>query len=126
MSALKRIQRNLSEVTENPVEGISAGPEGEDLFTWQVLMSGPENTPYEDGVFMLELLFPSNYPFAPPKLAFKTKIYHCNVNSKGGICLDILKDAWSPLITPAKVIHHTRVFDICIDKQHIVLDPRSS
>ena len=108
MSALKRIQRDLAEITQTPVQDTSAGPEGEDLFKWQVLMAGPENTPYEGGVFMMELIFPSNYPFAPPKLAFTTKIYHCNVHSKGGICLETLQDAWSPLLTPSKVCLHVQ------------------
>lgn len=46
----------------------------------------------------------ADYPFKPPKLRFKTRIYHCNVSSGGEICLDILKDKWSPALTLAKVL----------------------
>ena len=56
---------------------------------------GPAKTPYENGVFNLEIQFPPDYPFKPPKIRFTTKVYHCNINSSGGICLDILKDNWS-------------------------------
>eukprot|EP00968_Pinguiococcus_pyrenoidosus_P022691 scaffold3340_cov255-Pinguiococcus_pyrenoidosus.AAC.11 len=64
---------------------------------------GPEDSPYAGGVFFLHIAFPADYPFKPPKVHFTTKIYHCNINSNGGICLDILKDQWSPALTVSKV-----------------------
>lgn len=67
-------------------------PKGDDYTQWQVTITGPANTPYADGLFFLDVEFPSDYPFHPPKIKFTTNIYHCNVNEKGGICLDSLKD----------------------------------
>ena len=80
------------------------GPVGDDLFHWQATIMGPEESPYTGGVFFLDIHFPADYPFKPPKVSFTTRIYHCNINSNGGICLDILKDQWSPALTISKVL----------------------
>jgi len=61
-------------------------------------------SPYEGGTFFLDIAFPQDYPFKPPKVTFKTRIYHCNISSSGTICLDILKDQWSPALTISKVL----------------------
>ena len=65
---------------------------------------GPEGSPYEGGTFFLNINFPEEYPFKPPKVTFQTRIYHCNINSNGSICLDILKDNWSPALSISKVL----------------------
>ena len=74
------------------------------MYQWQAMIIGPEGSPYQGGVFYLKIDFPENYPFKPPRVMFTTKIYHCNINSSGGICLDILKNAWSPVLTISKVL----------------------
>ena len=65
---------------------------------------GPDDSPYAGGVFFLNIHFPPDYPFKPPKVSFTTKIYHPNINANGSICLDILKDQWSPALTISKVL----------------------
>ena len=82
----------------DPPANCSAGPVGDDLFHWQATIMGPEDSPYSGGVFFLNIHFPADYPFKPPKVSFTTRIYHCNINANGGICLDILKDQWSPAL----------------------------
>ena len=68
-------------------------------------MAGPSQSPFEGGSFKLELFLPDDYPMAPPKVRFLTKIYHPNIDKLGRICLDILKgklflikDKWSPAL----------------------------
>jgi len=63
-----------------------------------VALAGPGDTPYAGGLFKLELFLPEDYPMAPPKVRFLTKIYHPNIDRLGRICLDILKDKWSPAL----------------------------
>ena len=103
--ALKRIQKELIDLGRDPPANCSAGPTEEDQpLKWQATIMGPEDSPYHQGVFFLNIHFPPDYPFKPPKITFTTKIYHCNINSNGSICLDILKDQWSPALTISKVL----------------------
>lgn len=94
----------LVDLGKDPPANCSAGPVGDDMFHWQATIMGPDDSPYSGGVFFLEIQFPADYPFKPPKVHFTTRIYHCNINSNGGICLDILKDQWSPALTISKVL----------------------
>ncbi len=102
--ALKRITKELSELAKDPPANCSAGPMEDDLYHWQATIVGPSDSPYQGGLFFLNIHFPVDYPFKPPKCTFITKIYHPNINSNGGICLDILKDQWSPALTISKVL----------------------
>ena len=102
--ALKRIQKELEEINDDPPSNCSAGPVGDDLFHWSATIMGPEDSPYAGGIFFLNIRFPGDYPFKPPKINFETRIYHCNISSNGAICLDILKDHWSPALTLSKIL----------------------
>ena len=101
---ITRINQELKDLQENPVQNCSAGPKGDDISKWRATIFGPDGTPYSGGIFELEIEFTKEYPFKPPKIYFVTPIYHCNINKRGGICLDILKDQWSPALTIGKVL----------------------
>jgi len=103
-SASKRINKELSDMNKDPPINCSAGPAADDLYQWQATIWGSKDTPYENGMFKLNITFPTDYPFKPPKVSFGTKIYHCNVNNSGAICLDILQSQWSPALTISKVL----------------------
>ena len=104
MSTVQRLNKELLDIKNNPPCNCSAGLIEDDIFHWQATIIGPEDTPYYGGVFELRIEFPQDYPFKSPNIIFMTKIYHCNINSNGNICLDILKEQWSPALTISKVL----------------------
>jgi ubiquitin-conjugating enzyme E2 D/E len=100
----RRILKEHTEFQKDAPENCSAGPRGENIYLWDAVIMGPSDSPYVGGVFNLEIHFPSEYPFKPPKVVFTTKIYHPNISANGSICLDILKDQWSPALTISKTL----------------------
>ena len=96
MMAARRLRQELVSLSDDSPIGVSAAPIGDDLFAWHGLLCGPDNSPFEGGVFELELDFSSEYPFKAPLVKFTTKVFHPNVFETGGICLDILREKWSP------------------------------
>ncbi|KAL9106313.1 MAG: hypothetical protein Q9227_008649 [Pyrenula ochraceoflavens] len=115
MAALpKRIQKETERLMAEPyvetghilqllangqsVPGISAVPHDDNLRYFDVNIHGPSQSPYEGGIFKLELFLPEDYPMTPPKIRFLTKIYHPNIDKLGRICLDVLKSNWSPAL----------------------------
>jgi len=104
MADVKRLTKELKDMQKDDIPNLSAGPIDGNLFEWKAVILGPIATPYEGGIFHLDISIPSNYPFKPPSVIFKTKIYHPNINSAGSICLDILKTQWSPALTISKIL----------------------
>lgn len=101
---VKRLNQEMKDLQENPIENCSAGPIDNNIKEWQATIFGPVDTPYQGGVFTVMIKFTDQYPFKPPQVYFKTPIYHCNINSRGGICLDILSKNWSPVLTVGKLL----------------------
>ena len=96
--------KELQDIERDPPANCSAGPISDDIFKWKALIMGPSDSVYQGGFFHLLITFPIDYPFKAPKITFTTKIYHPNINSNGQICLDILKNQWSPALTISKVL----------------------
>ena len=105
MNSSVRLNKELKDITgKNAPENCSAGLINDDLYHWQATIIGPEKSPYHGGLFQLDIKFPTEYPFRPPNMKFVTRVFHPNINKNGDICLDILKDMWSPALTIAKVL----------------------
>ncbi|XP_037419003.1 ubiquitin-conjugating enzyme E2 28-like, partial [Triticum dicoccoides] len=92
------------DLQKDPPTSAQAGPVSEDMFHWQATIMGPSDSLFTGGLFLVNIHFPLDYPFKPPKVSFRTKVFHPNINSNGSICLDILKEQWSPTLTISKVL----------------------
>jgi len=102
-----RLNKELNEFKKkkNDGAGVDAETVGKETKHWIGRLKGPEDTPYAGGIFTVDILIPDQYPFAPPKVTFNTRVWHPNVSSQtGAICLDILKDQWSPAMTIRTVL----------------------
>merc|ERR1719296_629994 len=115
-ASAKRVVMELQKVHQGDLSvwyhsgsGIHIFPAGDDLGFWRALIEGPSGTPFEGGVFLLNVVIPSNYPMVPPKISFETPVYHCNVSDSGKICLDLLQESWTPALTIPKALEAIRI-----------------
>mmetsp|Transcript_19941 Transcript_19941/g.56044 ORF Transcript_19941/g.56044 Transcript_19941/m.56044 type:complete len:191 (+) Transcript_19941:185-757(+) len=100
MSGRSRLHREIAEIMNDKTSGVSVNFDERDMSRMEGLLAGPADTPYQGGTFAVDIELGDSYPYEPPKMRFKTKIWHPNISSQNGaICLDILKDQWSPALT---------------------------
>ncbi|KAJ2744482.1 Ubiquitin-conjugating enzyme E2 C [Coemansia sp. BCRC 34301] len=91
----KRLQSELMSLMMANLTGISAFPHSDNMLNWVGTLDGAPGTVYEGLTYKLALSFPTNYPFTAPTITFVTPCWHPNVDERGNICLDILKEQWS-------------------------------
>ena len=69
----------------------------------RLLIKGARDSPFEGGIFVIQLFMRKEYPMKPPRVLFRTKIYHPNVDKYGRQNLDITRDKWAPSLTIDRV-----------------------
>ena len=106
LSALpKRIRKEIDRLNSKgtpPGITVTIHPQNYRYFLWTI--SGPNDTPYENGIFYLEMFLTKEYPMRPPKVRFLTKILHQDIDILGRICLNVLKDRWTPALNMSRIM----------------------
>ncbi|KAK4284141.1 hypothetical protein QN277_001013 [Acacia crassicarpa] len=112
------LQKQLTDLYKNPVDGFSAGLVSDDnIFKWRVTIIGPPDTLFDGGFFNAIMLFPPNYPLSPPTVRFISEMWHPNVYPDGRVCISILhppgddpngyelaSERWSPVHTVESIV----------------------
>lgn len=105
MIPAKRLHKEFEDLRASAMKNFTNIQADEsNILTWQGLIL-PDNPPYNKGAFRIEINFPAEYPFKPPKINFKTKIYHPNIDENGQVCLPIISaENWKPATKADQVI----------------------
>ncbi|CAL1277163.1 ubiquitin-conjugating enzyme E2 L3-like [Argiope bruennichi] len=105
MAATRRLQKELQDIRKANMKCFrDIRVDDSNILSWQGLIV-PDSAPYNKGAFRIEINFPAEYPFKPPKILFRTKIYHPNIDEKGQVCLPIISvENWKPATKTDQVI----------------------
>lgn len=115
-TARRRLLNDLKKMKSQPPEGIEAAPDDNDIYSWDAVIYGPNNTIWEGGIFVLKINFTEDYPNQAPNVVFKSKMFHPNIYDNGNICLDILNNKWSPTYDTSMIL---------ISIQSLLCDPNT-
>ncbi|XP_063378577.1 ubiquitin-conjugating enzyme E2 S [Cydia fagiglandana] len=88
--------RELRRLAARPPPGIKLLLRDDDLSDITALIDGPAETPYFGGVFRVQIKLGKEFPTAPPRAYFLTRIFHPNVSREGEVCVNTLKRDWRP------------------------------
>ena len=109
--ATKRLRRELIKLQTEPPPGVIAEPDEANILKWYYAIRGPEETPYENGIYVGKLIFPSEYPMKAPSIYMLTPSGRFQISTK--ICMsmsDFHPESWNPLWSVATIIQGVQSF----------------
>ncbi|KAJ1619877.1 ubiquitin-conjugating enzyme/RWD-like protein [Pavlovales sp. CCMP2436] len=100
-----RLLSDLKAVRLTPPEGVSASPvSDENLYVWNATIFGPDDSPWEGGVYTMRITFGEQYPDKPPRVRFCCEMFHPNIYPDGTLCMDLIQDNWSPIYSVSSIL----------------------
>jgi ubiquitin-conjugating enzyme E2 J2 len=96
--AIVRLTKEFMRITKEPIEYIEAVPLESNILEWNFILTGPPKTPYENGKYHGQILFPPEYPFKAP--SFKIFTPNGRFSPSTLICLSFSQfhqETWNPM-----------------------------
>jgi ubiquitin-protein ligase len=100
----RRLLKEFNAAKENSAQINKLEPKGNDILQLEAKIVGPDNSPYADHIFTLDINMPTDFPFKPPKVKFVTPVYHPSIKDDGSICLDLLGEKWTPNLSIVTIL----------------------
>lgn len=108
-------QKELKEIASDKASGVTAEIVNDNLQHLIGSVPGPKDTPYDGGVFRVDIQLDAQYPFAPPKMRFMTRVWHPNVSSaSGAICLGAAANGPGGVVVQAAGAMHSMCLRCCV------------
>ncbi|TKR95236.1 hypothetical protein L596_009433 [Steinernema carpocapsae] len=101
-----RLQSDLNDLEQTPMEGVIAGTFLENMWRWNAVIEGPKNSPYAGGIFFVDFEFPETYPYDPPEITWRTRIYHLNISKLGDVYCKEINREWKSSMTVRNILEH--------------------
>lgn len=102
LKEIQELEKDLKYNENSIIQKIIA--DNKNINKMSIIIKGPKDSPYENGLFLLIIELTDNYPFSPPHIKFGSKILHPNISKDGKICVDIFGNKWSAALTISKVL----------------------
>ena len=113
MNSREILRKDFEDLKDNPLCELAFTVElfnPDNIYEWKIISIGPKDTPYADGIFIIKLKFPQDYPNQRPSIFFLTRIFHMNVHlSDGYVCVNFIND-WRKNSTVREIL--TKLYSV--------------